>query len=164
MQSSITMTPISQQGEEERTLGNMLRKGAAQYPRQITRRLVSRPPETPDGAIGVCALEAIYVGLTGNLTTPFMGVGDIMEMVERDLHISRFTSVSSPLTTDSPLMLEDCITRLNDQYTWSFEQIAAWLDTKPWEAGEGSYFPDTLLGREQEKERRKEARQTREER
>ncbi len=123
--------------EEERdmpTLASLLRRGAARYP-QVTDRLVDYVPG-PGTAKGVCAFGAMWVGLTGELPTDTTRFHDVIAQITEKLDIpspSFSVKVVNPACPFDSISLMNCLVELNDFWHWSFEQIAAWLDTKPWD-------------------------------
>lgn len=82
----------------------------------------------------VCALGAAYVGLTGELPHPVhnsAGRDDNLAALHRaGVLIGQHLEAPDDLmmgVPDEPKPLTYIITRLNDDYGWTREQIAAWL-------------------------------------
>jgi hypothetical protein len=111
------------------TLGEAMRKGAAQRPQCFG----SVMRQVGDEVTGTCALGAAYEGAFGfaalvsndDESLFHMELEDVAEADGLNVTIHRACPVCGP---EPSVQLLDLVAHLNDMHDWSRERIADWLD------------------------------------
>lgn len=107
-------------------LSEAMRKGAKAHP-QISGEYSLLDPETGEHAVGTCAIGAAYYAVFNEIANPYNSVERKLEArTGAPLHsvVGAPAGIPVPASTD----LADTIILLNDQYGWTREQIADWLE------------------------------------